>query len=248
MITYIEAFIASKTLSLNSQKAYQYDLQQFSQVVGERISQDKLSLYQNSLSAISPSAKKRKISTVNQFLYYLYQENHLSHYFRITDRTKIPTANKQDLALIDRDCFYQDTPLAAGQLIALLMLELGLTPSDLACIEVANLDLTFQVLRLQTAKGVRVLPLSHQLIPFLERQRNGKKRYLFEHQGQAFSRQWFFNQLKGFLESIGYKELTAQKLREQFILKEKSRGKSIMELSQFLGLKSPATLEKYYKS
>lgn len=34
MITYIEAFIASKTLSLNSQKAYQYDLQQFSQVVG----------------------------------------------------------------------------------------------------------------------------------------------------------------------------------------------------------------------
>ncbi|TNY48471.1 site-specific tyrosine recombinase XerD, partial [Streptococcus pyogenes] len=32
MITYIEAFIASKTLSLNSQKAYRYDLQQFSQV------------------------------------------------------------------------------------------------------------------------------------------------------------------------------------------------------------------------
>ncbi|HFH9587866.1 TPA: site-specific tyrosine recombinase XerD, partial [Streptococcus pyogenes] len=48
--------------------------------------------------------------------------------------------------------------------------------------------------------------------------------------------------------SIGYEGLTAQKLREQFILKEKLAGKSIIELSDILGLKSPVTLEKYYKS
>ncbi|HFH9692461.1 TPA: site-specific tyrosine recombinase XerD, partial [Streptococcus pyogenes] len=35
---------------------------------------------------------------------------------------------------------------------------------------------------------------------------------------------------------------------EQFILKEKLAGKSIIELSDILGLKSPVTLEKYYKS
>ncbi len=57
-----------------------------------------------------------------------------------------------------------------------------------------------------------------------------------------------FNHLKTFVRSIGYEGLTAQKLREQFILKEKLAGKSIIELSDILGLKSPVTLEKYYKS
>ncbi len=53
-----------------------------------------------------------------------------------------------------------------GQLISLLILELGLTPSEVAGIEVANLDLNFQMLTLKTKKGVRVLPLSQILIPF----------------------------------------------------------------------------------
>ncbi|HES9304444.1 TPA: site-specific tyrosine recombinase XerD, partial [Streptococcus pyogenes] len=140
------------------------------------------------------------------------------------------------------------TPFVWGQLISLLILELGLTPSEVAGIEVANLDLNFQMLTLKTKKGVRVLPLSQILIPFLEQQLVGKEVYLFEHRGIPFSRQWFFNHLKTFVRSIGYEGLTAQKLREQFILKEKLAGKSIIELSDILGLKSPVTLEKYYKS
>ncbi|ENV4715658.1 TPA: site-specific integrase, partial [Streptococcus pyogenes] len=71
MKSYIEPFIASKALSQNSQKAYRYDLQQFCQLVGERVNQDKLLLYQNSIANLSLSAKKRKLSTANQFLYYL---------------------------------------------------------------------------------------------------------------------------------------------------------------------------------
>lgn len=73
-----------------------------------------------------------------------------------------------------------------GQLISLLILELGLTPSEVAGIEVANLDLNFQMLTLKTKKGVRVLPLSQILIPFLEQQLIGKEVYLFEHRGILF--------------------------------------------------------------
>ncbi len=57
MKSYIEPFIASKALSQNSQKAYRYDLQQFCQLVGERVNQDKLLLYQNSIANLSLSAK-----------------------------------------------------------------------------------------------------------------------------------------------------------------------------------------------
>ncbi|WMB29236.1 hypothetical protein N1495_07580 [Streptococcus didelphis] len=42
--------------------------------------------------------------------------------------------------------------------------------------------------------------------------------------------------------------MTAQKLREQYILSQKAEGKTIMELSQQLGLNSPITLEKYFKA
>ncbi|HGK7849926.1 TPA: site-specific tyrosine recombinase XerD, partial [Streptococcus pyogenes] len=55
MKSYIEPFIASKALSQNSQKAYRYDLQQFCQLVGERVNQDKLLLYQNSIANLSLS-------------------------------------------------------------------------------------------------------------------------------------------------------------------------------------------------
>lgn len=248
MKSYIEPFIASKALSQNSQKAYRYDLQQFCQLVGERVNQDKLLLYQNSIANLSLSAKKRKLSTANQFLYYLYQIKYLNSYFRLTDTMKVMRTEKQQAAIINTDIFYQKTPFVWGQLISLLILELGLTPSEVAGIEVANLDLNFQMLTLKTKKGVRVLPLSQILIPFLEQQLIGKEVYLFEHRGIPFSRQWFFNHLKTFVRSIGYEGLTAQKLREQFILKEKLAGKSIIELSDILGLKSPVTLEKYYKS
>ncbi|HHD5827286.1 TPA: site-specific tyrosine recombinase XerD [Streptococcus pyogenes] len=248
MKSYIEPFIASKALSQNSQKAYRYDLQQFCQLIGERVNQDKLLLYQNSIANLSLSAKKRKLSTANQFLYYLYQIKYLNSYFRLTDTMKVMRTEKQQAAIINTDIFYQKTPCVWGQLISLLILELGLTPSEVAGIEVANLDLNFQMLTLKTKKGVRVLPLSQILIPFLEQQLVGKEVYLFEHRGIPFSRQWFFNHLKTFVRSIGYEGLTAQKLREQFILKEKLAGKSIIELSDILGLKSPVTLEKYYKS
>ncbi len=42
--------------------------------------------------------------------------------------------------------------------------------------------------------------------------------------------------------------MTAQKLREQYIIKEKNKGTAILDLTRKLGLKSPVTLEKYFKN
>lgn len=247
MIAFIEPFLASKSLANNSQQAYRYDLRQFCQQVGQRINPETLALYQQSLSSLTAAAKKRKLSTVNQFLYYLYQQKALTDYFKMDDRIEASFSLKPQLTRLDTSAFYAETAFLKGQLIALLILELGLTPSEIAGLRLADFDLGLQVLRLQSHRGIRVMTLSKALLPFLERAAEAQQLYLFDHDAKPFSRQWFFNQLRDFLESIGCAELSAQSLREQFILNEKAAGKSIIEVAQLLGLKSPITLEKYYK-
>lgn len=125
MKSYIEPFIASKALSQNSQKAYRYDLQQFCQLIGERVNQDKLLLYQNSIANLSLSAKKRKLSTANQFLYYLYQIKYLNSYFRLTDTMKVMRTEKQQAAIINTDIFYQKNPFCVGAINQLINIGAG---------------------------------------------------------------------------------------------------------------------------
>ncbi|EHI70003.1 site-specific tyrosine recombinase XerD [Streptococcus ictaluri] len=247
MISVIETFIKSKPLSDNSQKSYRYDLQQFCEEVGERITPEKLALYKQGLSKLSLSAKKRKISTVNQFLYFLYRQKLMEDFLKIEEKVRLAPA-KTPRELIQREVFYQESSFPKGQLIALLILELGLIPSEIAQIRLADLDLEFKILKLENDHCRRVLSLSSELLPFLTQEIVSQRVYLFDHNGKPFSRQWFFKQLKSFLESIGQGQLTAQSLREQFIIKEKSKGKSMMAISQSLGLKSPQTIEKYFRT
>lgn len=70
MIDFIQDFIDSKPLSENTKNAYFYDLQQFVEAIDGKVSKEKLALYEHSLSPLKASAKKRKISAVNQFLYF----------------------------------------------------------------------------------------------------------------------------------------------------------------------------------
>ncbi|AXQ78120.1 site-specific tyrosine recombinase XerD [Streptococcus chenjunshii] len=242
----IAAFVASKSLSLNSQKSYYYDLQQFSQTVGSRINKERLALYEQSLSGLKVSAKKRKISAVNQFLYFLYTNQKLEHFYRLQVKDKLPPRTAVP-ALLDFACFYQRSQNACGQLIALLIIETGLSPAEIQRLTVKNIDTALKVLRVDKAGFVRIIEFSDKLLPFLVAFSTGDKTYLFEHQGSVYSRQWFFNQLKAYLSEIGQSELTAQALREQFILAQKAKGKTPAQLSRSMGLKSPLTLEKYYK-
>ncbi|MGT2744222.1 site-specific tyrosine recombinase XerD [Streptococcus phocae subsp. phocae] len=248
MITFIEPFISNKSLAENSQKSYRYDLQQFCHHVGQRINQDRLALYKQSLSSLSISAKKRKLSIVNQFLHYLYQENILSDYYHIDDKAHKITPKQPLFSSLELSAVYEAQPVSNGQLIALLILELGLTPNDIAHLKMADINLDFNIMTIQSPKGMRVVKLTKRLVPFLAPVVSDKQVYLFGPGAEPLSRQWYFNQLKGFLHGIGQGHLSAQTLREQFILTQRLSGKSIIEASQMLGLKSPITLEKYYKS
>lgn len=244
----ISTFIATKKLSTNTQKSYAYDLAQFLTVIDGKITTDKLTVYESFLSHLTVSAKKRKLSAVNQFLYYLYKTGTLSDFFRLENKEKL-TIKKSQYVYRDLTTYYDvETEYVQGKAIFILISELGLLPNEIQLLKWENIDLTFAILKVIKSDMVRIIELSPLLQIIFEQQKKDGAIYLFEHgEHKPFSRQWYFNQLNIFLQSIGLEEFTAQKLREQYILKEKQRGRSLLEVSYSLGLKSPVTLEKYYK-
>lgn len=245
MIDFIQEFIDSKSLSENSRNAYFYDLQQFVEAVDGKVSKEKLALYEHSLASLKTSGKKRKISAVNQFLYFLYDTERLDRFYKLSNKEKL-TTKPVSKVLLDYSAFYQESSYQAGQLIALLMIELGLSSSDLQGLKVADLDRTFAVLRVQKVGLVRVLEVPAKLLDYMTANLSEEQIYLFDNQGKSYSRQWFFNQLKAFLASLGLEDLSAQDMRHQYVLHQKAAGKSLLEVSRNLGLKSPVTLEKFY--
>lgn len=94
------------------------------------------------------------------------------------------------------------------------MIELGLSPSDIQQLKIADFDLTFAVLRVQRAGLVRVLELPEKLLPYVAASSSENQLYLFDNQGKTYSRQWFFNQLKSFLATLDLDYLSAQAIRQ----------------------------------
>ncbi|MFC5630532.1 MULTISPECIES: site-specific tyrosine recombinase XerD [Streptococcus] len=244
-VSYISLFLSEKKLTQNSRKSYAYDLEQFVAQIGDRLDAYSLRLYQESLSELKPSAQKRKISSVNQFLYYLYDKGQVDYFYKLkaVEKKVVPL---QEVSLIDLECLYRKTKHLSGQLIALLILELGLLPSEIAELKVSNINKEFQILTVKKSEAVRILPINDWLMPYLN-WKDGQV-YLFENKGKTYTRQWFFVTLSAYLDSLDLSELTAQKLREQHILRQQKSGVAILDLAKKLGLKSTATLEKYYKN
>lgn len=80
----ISDFLEGKQgLSANSKQSYKYDLEQFLDIVGGRISETSLKIYQAQLVNLKISAQKRKISACNQFLYFLYQKGEVESFYRL---------------------------------------------------------------------------------------------------------------------------------------------------------------------
>lgn len=186
-----------------------------------------------------------KISAVNQFLFFLYENEVLDRFYKIKNKEKLPllTPAYQE---VDLSVLYRETEDSKGQLIALLIVELGLSPSEIIQLKWENIALEFQVLTVVNEKVMRVLEIPQLLLPYLEGEH--KAVYLFDNKGEAYSRQWLFQKLNYYLASVDLSQMTAQKLREQYIIKEKNKGTAILDLTRKLGLKSPVTLEKYFKN
>ena len=239
----ISAFLEEKQgLSVNSKQSYKYDLEQFLDLIGDRISETSLKIYQAQLSNFKISAQKRKVSACNQFLYFLYQKGEIATFYRL-ELPKQAEKRQVQSELLDLSSFWQESAYPEGRLLALLIVELGLLPSEILAIKTSDVNLDFQVLRINKASQQRILSLSTNLLGELEPLMG--QTYLFEKAGKPYSRQWAFRQLEAFLKEKGFSDLSAQGLREQFILRQIEEKVDLYEIAKKLGLKTVMTLEKY---
>ena len=243
MREWILTFLEEKqNLSSNSKQSYKYDLEQFLDLIGERISETSLKIYQAQLSQFKISAQKRKVSACNQFLYFLYQKGEIGTFYRL-ELPKQAEKKQVQSELLDLSSFWQESAYPEGRLLALLIVELGLLPSEILAIKTSDVNLDFQVLRINKASQQRILSLSTNLLGELEPLMG--QTYLFEKAGKPYSRQWAFRQLEAFLKEKGFSDLSAQGLREQFILRQIEEKVDLYEIAKKLGLKTVMTLEKY---
>ena len=243
MREWILTFLEEKqNLSSNSKQSYKYDLEQFLDFIGERISETSLKIYQAQLSNFKMSAQKRKVSACNQFLYFLYQKGMIGTFYRL-ELPKQAEKKQVKSELLDLSSFWQESAYPEGRLLALLIVELGLLPSEILAIKTGDMNLDFQVLRINKASQQRILSLPTKLLAELEPLMG--QTYLFEKAGRPYSRQWAFRQLEAFLKEKGFSDLSAQGLREQFILRQIEEKVDLYEIAKKLGLKTVMTLEKY---
>ena len=239
----ISAFLEEKQgLSVNSKQSYKYDLEQFLDLIGERISETSLKIYQAQLSQFKISAQKRKVSACNQFLYFLYQKGEIGTFYRL-ELPKQAEKKQVQSELLDLSSFWPESAYPEGRLLALLIVELGLLPSEILALKTSDVNLDFQVLRVNKASQQRILSLPTNLLAELEPLMG--QTYLFEKAGKPYSRQWAFRQLEAFLKEKGFSDLSAQGLREQFILRQIEEKVDLYEIAKKLGLKTVMTLEKY---
>ncbi|MGO6398335.1 site-specific tyrosine recombinase XerD [Streptococcus pneumoniae] len=239
----ISAFLEEKqSLSVNSKQSYKYDLEQFLDMVGERISETSLKIYQAQLANLKISAQKRKISACNQFLYFLYQKGEVDSFYRL-ELAKQAEKKTEKPEILYLDSFWQESDHPEGRLLALLILEMGLLPSEILAIKVADINLDFQVLRISKASQQRIVTIPTALLSELEPLMG--QTYLFERGEKPYSRQWAFRQLESFVKEKGFPSLSAQVLREQFILRQIENKVDLYEIAKKLGLKTVLTVEKY---
>ena len=243
MREWIVAFLDEKQdLSSNSKQSYKYDLEQFLDMIGEQISETSLKIYQAQLSNFKISAQKRKVSACNQFLFFLYQKGKIGTFYRL-ELAKQAEKREEKPELLDLSSFWQESDFPEGRLLALLMLELGLLPSEILTLKIADINLDFQVLRITKSSQQRIVALPRALLTELEPFMG--QTYLFEKSGKTYSRQWAFRQLEAFLKEKGFADLSAQGLREQFILRQIEEKVDLYDIAKKLGLKTVMTLEKY---
>ena len=238
----IADFLSGKELATNSRAAYGYDLDQFVNQIKWPPTQGQLKIYEASLKDFEPTVQKRKVSAVNQFLLYLYKKGKLEQYLHI-DTPKQVAAPAEVGELMDLTVFWQSSEETNGRFIALLIIEMGLLPTEILNLRVEQVNIDYRVIRLEKAGRQRILHIPDRLLPEFDPFLEGD--YLLGAGMKPYSRQWGFRRLEAFLLDIGQRELTAQKLREQHILKRRAAGHELHDIARDLGLKTGLTLEKY---
>lgn len=232
----IEHYLLSKNFSTNTQSNYYYDLASFHDFFDQRmVSDETLELYKRHLSTLSESAQRRKISSANQYLLYLYQQQKIDHYYKIKQVTQKKSSNEKEYhpRLKEFPEFY--VPLSGpGQFLALLILEFGLNFSEIQNLKWENFNWKFKYLTVNKSGMKRVLPIREKFSMRVKAIKNADELF-------SKSRQFLYIELKKFTS------YSSKEIREQYILHQVKSGKTIYEVSALLGLSTITTLEKYYR-
>lgn len=244
LATQITEFLSTKTVSDSSRQAYAYDLKQFANLISGQIDATSLKVYENQLKDWKPSVQKRKRSAVNQFLRYLYQKGDLSEFLTLSEIARVST-QEEELERLELLALYEGQE-GPGKLACLFILELGLLPSEFLELDWADIDLAFGIVTVAKGSTKRVLRLDGALKQSLLMIQNENSQGLLL--GKPLTRQWLYKQIQTYVTACGLPGVTAQILRQQFILRQIEKGTGAFELARLLGLKSPVTLEKYYKT
>ena len=110
----------------------------------------------------------------------------------------------------------------------------------------SDIDLDFGVVTVAKGSTKRVLRLEADVKQYLLAIKDVNSQGLLL--GKVYTRQWLYKQIQTYVSDCGLSNVTAQVLRQQFILRQIEKGTGAFELARLLGLKSPVTLEKYYKT
>ncbi len=235
----IKAFIDSRQkASENTKLAYFYDLRAFvTFLAGKDLTQTQLNLYQLELQSLATSSQHRKITNINTFLKYLYQNGKLAHLYELHlvpyQQQAQQNSDKERPQLLDISQYYQQVQ-KPGDLIALLILEFGLKPSEIQSLKWSDFDWDFKILTVATGGLKRILPIRDKFARLARPIKNADELFIK-------SRQFLHYELKK------TSDLTSVHLREQYILQRVAERVSIYDLAKNLGLKSIHSLDKYYR-
>ena len=158
----ITPFLEQKNISENSKLAYSYDLEQFINEIHSKVTETNLRIYQASIKDFKAAVQKRKLSAVNQFLYYLYENKMIGEFHRLT-LPKVAISKELESELMDLSAFWETSAVPHGRLMALLILEMGLLPSEILQVKVEDINLDFQVLRIEKAGQKRIIKIPESL-------------------------------------------------------------------------------------
>lgn len=235
----IKAFIDSRPkASDNTKLAYFYDLRAFVTFIeGKELTQTQLNLYQLELQNLAKSSQHRKITNINTFLKYLYQNGKLAHFFGLHivpyQHQELQDNDKRQPKLLDVSQYYLHVK-KPGELIALLILEFGLKPSEIQSLKWSEFNWDFKILTVATGGIKRILPIRDKFARLARPIQNADELF-------SKSRQFLHYELKK------TSTLTSAELREQYILQRVAERVSIYDLAENLGLKSIHSLDKYYR-
>lgn len=254
----------------NTVAAYQSDVQQLHTLIHERpnapadwqaVGEADITYYQKQLSKhnYAPATQARKIAAVKSFFQYLEDTEVIEHNLAVG--LQAPPVKKhvpRTLSIDERDSLLaapaEKTGPKALRDTALLRLlyATGLRASEIAALDVEDVDLTTGVVR----HNGREVPFNGEAARIVRDYLTDGRDYLVKnpdetglflnHRGQKLTRQGVWLIIKGYARQVGLDDsVTPHTLRHSFAAHQLDEGADLSEVQRLLGHASITTTQMY---